>query len=64
MAMPFPSVISVDLLPAVEPLEGESPREFADRVQLIIANHLKVKAIDRSSDEIFRKPRNEKAKSE
>jgi hypothetical protein len=38
----------------VYPKDDETPEQLAMRVQLIIANELKVKAVSRSSVEIFR----------
>jgi 1-acyl-sn-glycerol-3-phosphate acyltransferase len=54
LAMPW-SIVTLDVLPVIIPGEDETPDQLAVRTQLAIANHLKVKAIDRSSDELFRK---------
>ena len=65
--MPF-SVISVDLLPPIcMQDEGKGDIDtFTEKAQLIMANHMKVKAVTRSSDEIFRhlRPKHEKPKQE
>ena len=55
ICMPF-SIIEVDILPSITMgNEGKGDIEtFTLKAQLIMANHLQVKAIDRSSDEIFR----------
>jgi 1-acyl-sn-glycerol-3-phosphate acyltransferase len=52
LALP-PSIVTVKLLPVIYPKDDESPEELATRVQLAIANDLKVKAVSRSSSEIF-----------
>jgi 1-acyl-sn-glycerol-3-phosphate acyltransferase len=52
LALP-PSVVTIKLLPLIYPEDDESPEQLATRVQLTIANDLKVKAVSRSSSEIF-----------
>jgi hypothetical protein len=52
LAMP-PSIVTIELLPLIYPGEDETPEALAIRVQLAIANALKVKAVSRSSSEIF-----------
>jgi hypothetical protein len=52
LAMP-PSIVTIELLPLIYPGENETPEQLATRVQLAIANSLKVKAVSRSSSEIF-----------
>jgi 1-acyl-sn-glycerol-3-phosphate acyltransferase len=54
LAMPW-SIITVDYLPLIFPGENETVDELTLRSQLTLANWLKVKAVDRSSDELFRK---------
>jgi 1-acyl-sn-glycerol-3-phosphate acyltransferase len=56
LAMPW-SLVTLDVLPVIIPGEDETPDQLAVRTQLAIANHLKVKAINRSSDELFKKRR-------
>jgi 1-acyl-sn-glycerol-3-phosphate acyltransferase len=63
VAMPW-SVITVDYLPIMIPGEDESVEALALRAQLTLANYLKVRAVDRSSDELFRKKTPPKAKPE
>ncbi|KAH0792864.1 Acyltransferase family protein [Histomonas meleagridis] len=55
LTMPF-SIITIEFLPAITlKKEGKgSVEEFAKYAQLLIANHLKVKAIDNSSDDHFK----------
>jgi 1-acyl-sn-glycerol-3-phosphate acyltransferase len=48
-----PSVVTVELLPVIYPKEGETPDQLATRVQLAVANALKVKAVTRSSSHVF-----------
>lgn len=63
VSMPF-SVITVDLLPSIcMEVEGKGDIDtFTEKAQLIMANHMKVKAVTRSSDEIFRHIRPKQAK--
>jgi 1-acyl-sn-glycerol-3-phosphate acyltransferase len=53
VSMPF-VIVTADILPAIHPNEGESVHDFATRAQLMMANYMKVKAVDRSSDELFK----------
>jgi hypothetical protein len=63
LAMPW-SVVTIDLLPVIYPGENETPEELATRAQLAIANSLMVKAVNRSSSEIFARRREAKAKQQ
>lgn len=55
LTMPF-SWITIDVLPTMTLKDDANGNvdEFALKAQLIMANHLKLKAINRSSDEIYR----------
>jgi 1-acyl-sn-glycerol-3-phosphate acyltransferase len=53
LSMPL-NIITCDVLPMVTKAPGETPHDFAKRTQLIVANHLKVKAVTRSSHDLFR----------
>ncbi|OHS98446.1 Acyltransferase family protein [Tritrichomonas foetus] len=63
VSMPPFSIIEVDALPSITMgNEGKGDIETCTlKAQLIMANHMKVKAVDRSSDEIFKhkKPKTE-----
>ena len=61
LSMPF-TFVSVDILdPMTLPVEGQGNVEkFAEYAELVMANHLGVKAISNSSDEIFKKKKEEK----
>jgi 1-acyl-sn-glycerol-3-phosphate acyltransferase len=48
------NIITCDVLPVMRKGPGETPPDFAKRAQLALANHLKVKAVTRSSHELFR----------
>jgi hypothetical protein len=52
------SVITLDYLPLIFPGANESVDELTLRSQLILANHLNAKAVDRSSDELSRRKSN------